>query len=66
MKRFIEGIDREQGLLFPDYLDDFVGEDNPVRAVDAFVDTLDLLDLGFAGAAATGAGAAICIGAAII
>jgi len=54
MKRFIEGIDREQGLLFPDHLDDFVGEDNPVRAVDAFVDTLDLLDLGFAGAAATG------------
>ena len=31
MKRFIEGIDREQGLLFPDYLDDFVGEDNPGR-----------------------------------
>ena len=51
MKRFIEGIDREQGLLFPNYLDDFVGEDNPVRAVDAFVDTLDLLDMGFAGAA---------------
>ena len=28
MKRFIEGDDREQGLLFPDYLEDFVGDDN--------------------------------------
>ena len=54
MKRFIEGIDREQGLLFPDHLEDFVGEDNPVRAVDAFVDALDLLGIGFAGAANTG------------
>lgn len=54
MKRFIEGIDREQGLLFPDHLEDFVGDDNPVRAVDAFVDTLNLLGIGFAGAANTG------------
>jgi len=54
MKRFIEGIDREQGLLFPDHLEDFVGEDNPVRAVDAFVDALDLLGIGFVGAANTG------------
>ncbi len=36
MKRFIEGDDREQGFLFPDHLEDFIGEDNPVRAVDAF------------------------------
>ncbi len=54
MKRFIEGDDREQGTLFPDHLEDFVGEDNPVRAVDAFVDALDLPDLGFGDAAATG------------
>ncbi len=54
MKRFIEGIDREQGLLFPDHLEDFVGEDNLVRAVDAFVDALDLLGIGFVGAANTG------------
>ena len=33
MKRFIEGDDREQGLLFPDHLCDFVHEDNPVRDV---------------------------------
>ena len=54
MKRFIEGDDREQGVLFPDHLEDFVGEDNPVRAVDAFVDALDLADIGFSDAAATG------------
>lgn len=54
MKRFIEGIDRSQGLLFPDHLEDFIGEDNPVRAVDTFVDALDLLGIGFAGAANTG------------
>jgi len=40
--------------LFPDHLEDFVGEDNPVRAVDVFVDALDLFKLGFRGAAATG------------
>jgi transposase len=54
MKRFIEGDNREQGHLFPDYLEDFVGGDNSVRAVDAFVDALDLFDLGFADAATTG------------
>lgn len=54
MKRFIEGDDREQGVLFPDHLADFVSEDNPVRAVDAFVNALDLVDIGFSGAAATG------------
>jgi len=54
MKRFIEGDDREQGLLFPDHLSDFVHEECPVRAVDAFVDALDLFELGFADAAITG------------
>jgi transposase len=48
MKRFIEGVDRSQISLFPECLEDFVGEDNPVRAVDVFVDGLDLGDLGFA------------------
>ena len=49
MKRFVEGLDRGQSTLFPDTLEDFVGEDNPVRVVEAFVDALDLGDLGFAG-----------------
>ena len=50
MKRFIEGEDRNQATLLPDYLDDYIAEDNPVRAVDAFVDELDLKALGFEGA----------------
>src|SRR5689334_1625541 len=50
MKRFIEGEGRNQATLLPEYLDDYVSEDNPVRAVDAFVDELDLKALGFEGA----------------
>src|SRR5215510_15883108 len=49
MKRFIEGQDRRQLILLPDCLDDYVGEDNPVRVVDAFIDELDLAALGFDG-----------------
>ena len=49
MKRFIEGADREQSTLLPDCLDDWVDESNPVRVVDAFVEALDLKQLGFAG-----------------
>ena len=49
MAGFVEGVDREQSTLFPARLDDYVGDDNPVRAVDAFVDGLDLGKLGFAG-----------------
>lgn len=47
MKRFIEGVDRSQTTLFPERLEDWVGEDNSVRVVDAFVDQLDLFGLGF-------------------
>jgi transposase len=49
MKRFVEGEDRRQGVLLPEYLDDYVGEENPVRAIEVFVDTLDLGTLGFEG-----------------
>src|SRR5580692_10217146 len=49
MAGFVEGIDREQSTLFPALLDDYVSEDNPVRAVDVFVDGLDLDELGFGG-----------------
>src|ERR1700759_5764315 len=49
MKRFIEGADRSQWTLLPESLDDWVSEDNPVRAIDAFVDALDLAELGFKG-----------------
>jgi len=51
MKRFVEGTDRQQGTLFPAVLDEYVGEDNPVRAIDVFVDGLDLAKLGFGGVA---------------
>jgi len=51
MRRFVEGIDRGQTTLFPECLEDWIDEDNPVRAIDAFVDELDLSGLGFDGAA---------------
>lgn len=47
MKRFIEGLDRSQTTLLPECVDDYVEDKNPVRAVDAFVDMLDLAALGF-------------------
>ena len=42
MAGFIEGIDRGQTVLFPDRLEDWIGEDHLVRVVDLFVDELDL------------------------
>jgi transposase len=49
MGRFVEGQDRGQITLFPDCLEDWIGEDNPVRVIDVFVEELDLADLGFGG-----------------
>src|SRR3954467_15808726 len=51
MKRFIEGADRGQSTLFPECVEDWIGEDNPVRVIDVFVDDLDLAELGFGGVA---------------
>jgi transposase len=45
---FVKGLDRGETLLLPASVDDFIGRENPVRAVDAFVDSLDLQSLGFA------------------
>src|SRR6266446_3732597 len=56
MKRFVEGEDRRQGVLLPEYLDDFVSEENPVRVIDVFVEELDLGALGFAGVVAEATG----------
>ena len=47
MKRFVEGADREQVTLFPECFEDYVGDDNPVRVIDIFVDQLVLGTLGF-------------------
>src|SRR6476659_3539743 len=56
MRRFIEEADRGQSTLLPECLDDFIDESNAVRVIDAFVDALDLAELGFDGVepAATG------------
>jgi transposase len=49
MKRFVEGEDRRQGVLLPEFLDEYVSDENPVRVIDVFVGELDLGVLGFAG-----------------
>ena len=49
MKRFVVGDDRSQSTLFPERLDEYLGDDNPVRAIDVLVDELDLGALGFSG-----------------
>jgi transposase len=56
MHRFIVGEDRTQRTLLPNSLEDYVGEENPVRVVEVFIDELNLAALGFAGMrpAATG------------
>ncbi len=56
MKRFVEGIDRGQSTLFPECVEDWISEDNPVRVIDVFVDALDLAEMAFEGVdpAATG------------
>ena len=47
MKRFIEGQKRFQSTLFPESLEDYIAEDNAIRVVDAFINKLDLKQLGF-------------------
>ena len=47
MSGYIEGTDRGQSTLFPDRLEDWIGEDNPIRVVDLFVDEIDLAELSF-------------------
>jgi transposase len=56
MKRFVEGTDRGQATLFPECLEDWIDEDNPVRVIDGFVDKLDLPRVGFDGVVPEGTG----------
>jgi hypothetical protein len=49
MKRFVEGMDRGQSTLFPECLEDWICEDNPVRVIDVFVGGLALAELRFCG-----------------
>jgi len=44
---YIQGIPREQVIMFPECVDDYVGEENLVRFIDVFVDSLDLAGLAF-------------------
>jgi transposase len=53
---YIGGESRNQRYLFPETIDDYIGEDNPVRFVDAFVEKLDLEELGFERAVAAETG----------
>lgn len=47
MSGFISGEARSQSTLFPERIDDYITEENPVRVIDVFVDSLDLTDMGF-------------------
>ncbi len=47
MTDFIEGEARTQATLFPDRLDDYVTQDNPVRVIDVFIDSINLSGMGF-------------------
>ena len=49
MSRFVEAEPRSQATLFPERIEDYIDEENPVRALDAFVDMLDLEEIGFSG-----------------
>ena len=53
---FIEGTARDQDNLLPPCVDDYVGHDALVRVIDAFVESLDLIDLGFTRAIAASTG----------
>jgi transposase len=44
---FIRGVTRNQVILFPETVEDYITEDNPVRFIEAFVGSLDLAELGF-------------------
>ena len=47
MSGYITGDNRSQSTLFPESLDDYIHEENPVRVIDVFIDGLDLNTLGF-------------------
>src|SRR6202142_1545753 len=56
MKRFVEGTDRRQSMLFPECLEDWIDENNPVQVIDVFVDALDLAEMSFDGVAPAATG----------
>lgn len=44
---YVKGTERDQIILFPESIDDYISGDNPVKFIDAFVDGLDFRELGF-------------------
>lgn len=54
---YISGMDRNQAQLFPEYLDDYVEQENPVRVIDVFVESLNLKELNFTKTNPSGPGA---------
>ena len=44
---YISGSDRTQTVMFPPLVDDYVSKNNPVRFIEAYVENLDLSDMGF-------------------
>ena len=47
MSGFTDGEDRQQAILFPESLDEYIAEDSAVRVIDVFIDDLDISGLGF-------------------
>ena len=45
--RYVEGYSRDQVLIFPEVIDDYVSVDNQVRVIDAFINMLNMFKLGF-------------------
>ena len=43
--RYLRGVDRKQAMLLPAAVEDYVSADNPVRAIEAFVESVDLKEL---------------------
>ena len=44
---YIQGIDRNQHIMLPEYLEDYITEDNVIRFIDKYINTLDLENMGF-------------------
>src|SRR6476659_9338289 len=55
--RYLQGVERSQVMLLPTAVEDYVTADNPVRAIDAFIEGMDMMALGIEGRRKKDAGA---------
>lgn len=44
---FITGIDRNQKIMFPEYVEDYISDDNPIRVIEEYVETINFKEMGF-------------------